>query len=711
MLWNLPEHARARDLVPADVAAKGPNAVQGCIRQRRYELRALMNGRDVEVPLLTSREHRLNPAPGAGFALIPYDPSTAPKEGSMDDNENAIARLLPVQPHRIGEGPVETIAATKLHAFLGAGRDCPTWIKGRIAKYSFTEGVDFVKESRSPKTGSEWGGQNALEWHLTLDMAKELAMVQNNEKGRDARRYFIDCERRLKAAAEGDLSALPPAKGKDPGRQVAAIVEKKIAPMMKLLEATSRGLAAIEASMPGLHRSAETEVTLTHKPAIWFAEREGITKRGKGATLLIGNQLSSFARRHPMQGAEASSDPIPHDPSTAPKEGTMSKPENALAEISFHGATLVARRGDTPETTMVAMKPIVEGMGLDWSAQLKKLKENPVLAKGMAVIAIPSAGGDQDGVALQLTRLNFWLATVSTKRIADLATREAIIVYQEECADTLFAHFFGQATGEPQRRVTEADLGRQTAAIIDVKIAPMMKLLEATSRGLAAIEAARGLAWAEGLAAGLVPLVTGAVPPSVEPSSEIRAKEPPIAEVVHPVAVAAPAAMPFVFEGAEVRVVSRGGDAWFILADICRVLGLSNPSMAAKGLHEDEKGTLSQTEGANFKGLGGGGAMPTVINEAGMYRLVMRSDKPAAERFQRWVAGEVLPSVRKNGGYIAGQEKVATGEMTREELMARAVLAAEGAIRDAEEARRMAVARVDQLHAGFARGACRGGST
>ncbi|GGJ05036.1 hypothetical protein GCM10011320_09940 [Neoroseomonas lacus] len=52
-------------------------------------------------------------------------------------------------------------------------------------------------------------GRPAKEWFLTLDMAKELAMVEKNEKGREARRYFIGCERRLKAAADGDLSALP----------------------------------------------------------------------------------------------------------------------------------------------------------------------------------------------------------------------------------------------------------------------------------------------------------------------------------------------------------------------------------------------------------------------------------------------------------------------------------------------------------------------
>lgn len=91
------------------------------------------------------------------------------------------------------------------------------------------------------------------------------------------------------------------------------------------------------------------------------------------------------------------------------------------------------------------MKPVVEGMGLDWSYQFRKIKSHPVLSKGVAVIAIPSDGGDQDNIALPLTRLNFWLATVHPDRIRDAAIRDRVLQYQTECADALFAHFFGDA--------------------------------------------------------------------------------------------------------------------------------------------------------------------------------------------------------------------------------------------------------------------------
>lgn len=137
---------------------------------------------------------------------------------------------------------------------------------------------------------------------------------------------------------------------------------------------------------------------------------------------------------------------------------------SAITRVRFHGATLLAQRGDRPETTLVAMKPIVIGMGLDWSAQLRKIKRNPVLTKGMAVMATPSDGGDQEGIGLPLTRLNFWLATVSAHRVPDAKTRDRIILYQEEAADALFEHFFGQAMATVASP-SKAELGRMVAAI------------------------------------------------------------------------------------------------------------------------------------------------------------------------------------------------------------------------------------------------------
>ncbi len=90
----------------------------------------------------------------------------------------------------------------KLHEFLGVGRDFTTWIKGRISQYGFTAGVDFtvVENLSAPVSGSaKYRQQIAHDYLITIDMGKELAMVERNEKGREVRRYFINCERRGKS--------------------------------------------------------------------------------------------------------------------------------------------------------------------------------------------------------------------------------------------------------------------------------------------------------------------------------------------------------------------------------------------------------------------------------------------------------------------------------------------------------------------------------
>ena len=89
----------------------------------------------------------------------------------------------------------QLVSARELHGFLEVKRDFSTWIKDRIEKYSFEEGVDF-----SPILGNsaESMGRPRIEYALKISMAKELSMVENNEKGSVARKYFIECERKLK---------------------------------------------------------------------------------------------------------------------------------------------------------------------------------------------------------------------------------------------------------------------------------------------------------------------------------------------------------------------------------------------------------------------------------------------------------------------------------------------------------------------------------
>lgn len=111
-----------------------------------------------------------------------------------------IKTLIPVAAGEIGGEAVQTVNARDLHGFLEVGKDFSTWIKDRIDQYDFVENQDFVC---SPVSGSEGrGGHNRKDYHLSIDMAKELSMVERNHKGKEARQYFIECERRAKAAAD-----------------------------------------------------------------------------------------------------------------------------------------------------------------------------------------------------------------------------------------------------------------------------------------------------------------------------------------------------------------------------------------------------------------------------------------------------------------------------------------------------------------------------
>ena len=91
----------------------------------------------------------------------------------------------------------QLVSARDLHEFLEVGRDFTTWIKGRISKYNFIENEDFTVVESFHQNGGK-GGRPEHDYIITIDMGKELSMVENNEKGREARRYFIQCEKKLK---------------------------------------------------------------------------------------------------------------------------------------------------------------------------------------------------------------------------------------------------------------------------------------------------------------------------------------------------------------------------------------------------------------------------------------------------------------------------------------------------------------------------------
>lgn len=116
----------------------------------------------------------------------------------------------------------------------------------------------------------------------------------------------------------------------------------------------------------------------------------------------------------------------------------------------------------------------------------------------------------------------------------------------------------------------------------------------------------------------------------------------------------------FDFEDNAVRVIEKDGEPWFVAADVCRVLELSNPSMVVDGLDDDERAKFNLGRSAN-----GGGGETNIINESGLYNLIFRSRKPEAKKFRKWVTAEVLPSIRKTGAYIAPETDCRTPDGVR----------------------------------------------
>ncbi|EFB2194499.1 antA/AntB antirepressor family protein [Escherichia coli] len=109
------------------------------------------------------------------------------------------SQLIPVFNSTIANETTLLCNARDLHAFLGVKKVFAAWITNRISEYEFIENQDYILLSNLGKQTSGRGGHNRKDYHLTLDTAKELAMVERNEKGRQIRRYFIECEKKLRS--------------------------------------------------------------------------------------------------------------------------------------------------------------------------------------------------------------------------------------------------------------------------------------------------------------------------------------------------------------------------------------------------------------------------------------------------------------------------------------------------------------------------------
>lgn len=138
-------------------------------------------------------------------------------------------------------------------------------------------------------------------------------------------------------------------------------------------------------------------------------------------------------------------------------------------------------------------------------------------------------------------------------------------------------------------------------------------------------------------------------------------------------------------EFGEIRTITKDNEPMFCLADVCKALELTQPSKVKERLSPKGVNIIpTLTKGGEQKLL--------YINEPNLYKTIFQSRKEGAERFTEWVTGEVLPSIRKNGGYIAGQEN-----MSDEELMAKALLVAHNKIAERDRIIEQKQARIEQM--------------
>ena len=135
-------------------------------------------------------------------------------------------------------------------------------------------------------------------------------------------------------------------------------------------------------------------------------------------------------------------------------------------------------------------------------------------------------------------------------------------------------------------------------------------------------------------------------------------------------------------EFGEIRTAVVNNEPMFCLIDICKALELSNSRIVADRLDEDERRKLDlPRQGETW-----------FVTESGLYAVILRSDKPNAKKFRKWVTSEVLPSIRKNGGYIAGQEI-----LSDEELLSKALVVAKKKIEEKNQLIAMQDSRIHEM--------------
>ncbi|MBK3732923.1 hypothetical protein GAY29_07335 [Azospirillum brasilense] len=190
--------------------------------------------------------------------------------------DRASGSLIPLTQAVVGGQPVRAVNLRDLHAFLGVQTAFKDWIARRIADYGFEDGRDFcsfLSESQ--------GGRPAREYHGTLDMAKELAMVERNERGKQARLYFIECERR--AQVSNDL---------------AVAVTGIVAPLVTRMESTDHQIATLSQQVQDLMLIADDRGKASREriSVRQLLDDAGAVQKGRnGINRRVGSALRALA--------------------------------------------------------------------------------------------------------------------------------------------------------------------------------------------------------------------------------------------------------------------------------------------------------------------------------------------------------------------------------------------------------------------------------
>lgn len=196
-----------------------------------------------------------------------------------------MSELIPLQSQTIDGNTVETVSARELHSFLESRQDFSTWIKNRIERYEFVENQDFVRLHKK----MEANNATMIEYFVSVGMAKELAMVENNDKGKQARRYFIECEKKLK-----ERTATQP-------NQPIGEIEDKLRTIILALDYSSISPVAKETA---IITSAETltGVYIGYRPQI---EQTTYSAKELGDVLGISaNRVGRIANAHRLKTKE-----------------------------------------------------------------------------------------------------------------------------------------------------------------------------------------------------------------------------------------------------------------------------------------------------------------------------------------------------------------------------------------------------------------------